>query len=274
MDPVGTLLAAAGGRINRLDAELLMAHVLGKPRTWIIAHKEHVPSPCLSRQFHVLVRRRADGVPFALLVGRQEFWSLDLEVTPDTLIPRPETELLVTLALTFDDHPRSVLDPGTGSGAIAAALAVERPTWRIFASDISAPALGVARRNVPTTTNLFCGNWLAAVRGSSLDLVICNPPYLADDDPHLSTLSFEPRTALVADNQGLADFDTIAADLHRVLKPGGAIIVEHGMSQGAQLRLLFRDEGFDNISTHTDLAGHERATMAFWQKPLQDSNHG
>jgi release factor glutamine methyltransferase len=265
------LVAAAkaiGGEDARADAELLLAHLLSRPRSWLYAHGDEAMAPELALRFAALLQRRAQGEPVAYLVGRREFWSLDLEVTPATLVPRPETELLVELGL--DRLPAGstglVIDVGTGSGAIALAVAWERPQARVTAVDASAPALLVAQRNAVRLglerVRFLRSDWFSAIRDECFDLVLANPPYLAEDDPHLreGSLPFEPASALASGRDGLDALRTICAEAPARLRPGGWLLFEHGLEQGAPSRALLQSAGFEQVHTWRDLEGRERVS--------------
>lgn len=262
-----TLIAQPQGR---LEAEVLLAHVLGKPRSHLYTWPAAVLEGEQQERFEQLVSRRAAGEPVAYLTGRREFWSLELLVSPATLIPRPETELLVeqALALLPAEAQLRVADLGTGSGAVAIALARERPRWQIVASDRSRAALDVAgnnaRRLAGDNLMLMCGDWTCALARHSLNAIVCNPPYVAQADPHLTRgdVRFEPRTALVAGVDGLDDLRRLTRDAMRVLRRAGWICLEHAPDQAAGLRDLLAARGFEHITTLTDLAGLERVTRA------------
>ncbi len=263
-----TLLQPSGS--DRLDAEVLLAHVLGKPRSHLHAWPEAELQQQQLARYRQLVARRAAGEPVAYLTGRREFWSLDFEVTCATLIPRPETELLVEQALAGlpADRPLRVADLGTGSGAVAVALAQERKRWQVCATDRSAAAVAIARRNaarlqVPEIDFLI-GDWSAAFADHSLDAIVANPPYVAERDPHLAQgdVRFEPRTALAAGPQGLDELARLIRDAARVLKADGWLFLEHGAEQSAALRALLNKLNFNGIATLRDLAGLERVTRA------------
>jgi len=269
---VASSLAAAARRIGgedaRADAELLLAHLLGRTRAWLYAHGDEGLSPELAGRYAVLLERRGAGEPGAYLVGRREFWSLDLEVTPATLVPRPETELLVELALErlpTGDEAR-VIDLGTGSGAIALAIARERPRARITAVDASAAALEVAQRNASrlglAQVRFLRSDWFSAVRDESFDLVLSNPPYLADDDPHLreGSLPFEPAPALASGPDGLEALRAICTSTPARLRAGGWLLFEHGLGQGEAARALLRANGFEHVQTWRDLEGRDRVS--------------
>ncbi len=253
----------------RLEAELLLTEATGWPRTRLVAWPDATLDPAAGARFDALLARRLAGEPIAYIRGRQAFWTLELRVTPDTLIPRPETELLVEIALELPDpdRPRRVADLGTGSGAIAAAVASERPTWQVIATDRSAAALAVARDNFRdlglANVRTLQADWLAPIAPHSLDLILANPPYIDAEDPHLTAgdLPFEPRTALTPGPDGLAAIRRISAEALRCLRPGGLVAVEHGFDQGAAVRVIFTALGLFAPETRPDLVGLERATL-------------
>ncbi|MCB1789367.1 MAG: peptide chain release factor N(5)-glutamine methyltransferase [Gammaproteobacteria bacterium] len=256
-----------------LDAQVLLAHVLGRDRGWLYAWPEYVPDEATCRRFQHLVAERCAGRPVAHLVGAREFWSLPLRVDQHTLIPRPETERLVEVALDLDlpDDAR-VLDLGTGSGAIALALASERPRWEIVAVDASTQALAIARANAArlqlTSVEFVGGNWFAPLAGRArFDLVVSNPPYIADTDPHLQQgdVRFEPRSALASGADGLDAIRTIIADAGDHLSAGGWLWLEHGFEQAGAVIDLLQAAGFGDAATHHDLAGHARLSGGRWQ---------
>jgi len=251
---------------DRVDAELLLLHALGKARSWLFAHGDDPMPADAGVVFDRAVATRLQGVPIAYITGRQGFWTLDLEVTPDTLIPRPETELLVEAALACapGDAPLRIVDLGTGSGAIALALARERPHAYVVAVDASATALNVAQRNARShgqSVSFVHGHWLDAVAGERFDLIVSNPPYIQAGDPHLAALSHEPSTALVAGVDGLDDIRLIVRGSPDALHPGGWLLLEHGWDQGQAVRALF-GEGWQQVETLCDLEGRERVTRA------------
>lgn len=263
---VATLLRTATERIDRLDAEILLANLLGTTRAWLFSHGEDAVPSDRAERLHARVDRRAAGEPTALIIGVQDFWTLTLEVTGDTLIPRPDTEILVELALQVPlPGALTVLDAGTGSGALAAALASERPDWVVLASDSSIPALRVAARNCRGHVALFCGSWLQCVAPASVDMIVSNPPYIAEGDPHLEALQFEPVTALTSGPDGLDAIRQLVDTSRQALRPGGWLLLEHGFEQGPQVQALCQTAGYADVTVHTDLGGHERATMA--QRP-------
>lgn len=268
MATIEQALRVARVRIDPVDAELLLAHATGRTRGALYAHGDAVLPAAESAAFDALVDRRLAGVPVAYLVGRQGFWSLDLEVTPDTLVPRPETERLVELALEriAGRGAVDVLDLGTGSGAVALALARERPGARILATDASAPALEVAAGNARRlglgNVRFARGDWWSAVGDARFDVVVSNPPYIADGDPHLSLgdLPSEPRAALASGRDGLDAIRTISAGAPARLRSGGWLLLEHGLDQGPAVRALLDAAGFGSVATAVDLEGRERVT--------------
>lgn len=251
----------------KLDAEVLLAYVLDKSRTWLKTWPEKVLADDEFARYQRLIERRQAGEPVAYIVGRQDFWTLTLKVTPATLIPRPETEHLVELAL--DKIPLSqacrVADLGTGTGAIALAIASERPEAKVWAMDLSHQALQVAEQNRDKyrLDNVTCqqGHWLNDWQGEAFDLIVSNPPYIAPDDQHLDDLSFEPSSALVAEDQGLADIQTISKQAAMHLKAGGWLIFEHGFEQGAAVRQILQQHGFVQVGTEKDYAGLARISF-------------
>lgn len=276
---VGELLALATERLNdssdsaTIDAQVLLCHVMQCDRSQLYAWPEHVPDNRQQQAFADLLARRAAGHPIAHLTGEREFWSLSLAVDAHTLIPRPETEQLVEIALALDlaDNAR-VLDLGTGSGAIAVALASQQPDWCITALDASPDALAVARRNVERlgigNVTLLHSDWFSALPdGASFDLIVANPPYVASDDPHLTQgdVRFEPTGALVAGHDGLDDLRRIVSRSPSFLYHEGWLWLEHGAGQGEAVRELMRGRGFDAVATHSDLAGLARHTGGRWR---------
>ncbi|GAB3474750.1 peptide chain release factor N(5)-glutamine methyltransferase [Azotobacter salinestris] len=252
----------------RLDAEWLLATALGKPASYLRTWPEReVPEAVAARFAADLARRRA-GEPVAYILGRQGFWSLDLEVAPTTLIPRPDTELLVETALALlPATDTAVLDLGTGTGAIALALAAERPAWRLAGVDRVAEAVALAERN---RLRLGLGNveflqsdWFSTLDGRRFDLIASNPPYIAADDPHLALgdVRFEPASALVAGADGLDDIRRIVAEAPGHLKAGGWLLLEHGFEQAGAVRALLAARGFVEVHSRRDLGGHERISL-------------
>lgn len=248
------------------DAALLLAHVIGLSPTQQRYHNPMLSAPQLA-ELAALLSRRQLGEPIAYILGHQPFYDLDFKVNADTLIPRPETEHLLELALAqyVPTEAVTIADLGTGSGALAISFAKHRPLARVFAVDVSAAALSVARENARdcAVDNVYFvqGDWLAAFAGQCLDGIISNPPYIEAHDAHLADLRFEPRSALVAADEGYADLFAIVQQAERVLKPTGCLMLEHGFAQGARLREFARQRGqWDRVETHHDFAGHERVT--------------
>jgi release factor glutamine methyltransferase len=276
MASVGGLCRAAAQRLGeggRAEADALLAHVLGQTRGWLFAHADDPVDTDAARQFEALVERRLAGEPVAYLLGRRGFWRFDLAVTRATLIPRPETERLVELALDRlpDDRRLRLLDLGTGSGAIALALAAERPYAAVVAVERSAEAARVARGNaealhLAARVTVCEGDWFAPVSGQRFDLIASNPPYIEDADPHLDQgdLRFEPRSALASGSDGLDDLRHIVAAAPTHLLPGGWLLVEHGWRQGAAVRALFVAAGFTDVTTERDLEDRDRVTLGRW----------
>lgn len=269
MRDVRGMLAAATGRLGeRVDAELLLLHVMQRPRSWLFTHADDVLEMDVQAAYASLVDRRAAGEPVAYITGRCGFWSLDLEVTSATLIPRPETELLVEQALQRlpADTACSVADLGTGSGAIALAIARERPSARVVATDASADALAVAQRNALrlaiANVAFVHGDWLAPLAGRRFELIVSNPPYIEAADPHLEQgdLRFEPASALGAGADGLDDIRRIVRDAREHLQPDGWLLFEHGWNQGDATRRLLRDAGYAAVFTAQDLEQRDRVS--------------
>ncbi|HGM6732114.1 TPA: peptide chain release factor N(5)-glutamine methyltransferase [Stenotrophomonas maltophilia] len=263
--------ARLGGIEARHEAELLLLHVLERPRSWLFAHAtDPLPAAELAT-FEALLARRVAGEPVAYLTGRRGFWTLELDVDPATLIPRPETELLVELALDRLplDGPLQLADLGTGSGAIALALASERPQAQVLATDASAGALAVAARNAARhelhNVRFAEGghDWYAPLQGARFDLIASNPPYIASDDPHLQQgdLRFEPATALASGVDGLDDIRRIVDGGQAHLLPGGWLLIEHGWDQGEAIRALFEAAAFADVQTVRDLEQRDRITL-------------
>ncbi|TNF32815.1 MAG: peptide chain release factor N(5)-glutamine methyltransferase [Gammaproteobacteria bacterium] len=260
---------AAASDSPRLDAEILLCHVLQKPRSYLLAWPEREPDAEQAAAFQSLIEQRQTGIPIAHLTGYREFWSLLFKVTPDTLIPRPETELLVEQVLDQfpGDADIALLDLGTGSGAIALAIASERPRWRIVASDTSAAALAIAQDNAQRlgihNVEFRQGHWLDCVKAGELfDIIVSNPPYIAEQDAHLQQgdVRFDPITALSSGADGLDDIRIIVHDSREHLRPGGSLLIEHGYDQQQEIQHIFSQNGYDNILQRRDMANNPRTT--------------
>ncbi|MBC6943316.1 MAG: peptide chain release factor N(5)-glutamine methyltransferase [Xanthomonadales bacterium] len=271
---VRALLAAASLRLDgdaaRSEVELLLAHALGTSRSWLYAWPEHVPTPAQQARFAELVEARVRGEPVAYLLGEREFWSLRLVVTPAVLIPRADTEVLVEQALARLPAATAlqVADLGTGSGAVALAIASERAQARVLATDASPAALALARRNAHdlrlANVEFAQGDWCAALGSRQFDLIASNPPYIAEGDPHLlqGDLRFEPRAALGSGPDGLDAIRAIVAQAPRHLLADGWLLLEHGFDQATAVRALLADAGYREIGSARDHAGHERVSGA------------
>jgi release factor glutamine methyltransferase len=252
----------------RRDAEILLGHVTGKSRTFILAFDETVLSADESDSLEMLLSRRVNGEPVAHLVGIREFWSLPLAVSPATLIPRPDTECLVEQALArLPSDACDILDLGTGTGAIALALASERPDCWVTAVDFIADAVALAKRNAERlgidNVTIAQSNWFSALQGQVFGMIVSNPPYIDEQDAHLTEgdVRFEPLSALVADDEGLADLAHIIREGRRFLLPRGWMLLEHGWKQGAAVRQLYIQAGYDEVETCRDYGGNERLTV-------------
>lgn len=256
-------------REARLEVQILLCHVLGVARSWLIGHDRDDLADTPSQAYAALLERRLSGEPIAYIVGSREFFGLEFKTTQAVLIPRPETELLVELALARipENQPCKVLDLGTGSGAIAISIARNRPLAEVTAVDQSMEALAVARENAARlgTRNLCLleSNWFGALEGESFDLIVSNPPYVEAADPHLQQgdVRFEPLSALASGADGLDDIRRIAAAAPQHLKPGGWLLFEHGYNQGEGCREILRQNGFLAVETVNDLAGLERVSL-------------
>nr|MBS0022056.1 peptide chain release factor N(5)-glutamine methyltransferase [Gammaproteobacteria bacterium] len=254
----------------RIEAETLLGHTLNKPRHYAYLWPQRPITAAHYQRFKALCRRRAAGEPLAYILRRREFWSLDLEVTPATLIPRPETECLVEAALTLVPPTATwhIADLGTGSGAIALAIAKERPACQIRATDNSPEALAVARQNAARlglgNIRFSEGDWFAALGDRGYQMILANPPYVADNDPHLERgdLRFEPRSALVGGPDGMAQIRLIARQARAYLARRGRLLLEHGYDQGPQLCSLLRGLGYQGVTDHRDYAGQQRFAEA------------
>lgn len=254
---------------GRGEARLLLLHVLGQEAAWLFSHDRDLLDPAQTRRFGELVVRRAAGEPVAYLTGRRGFWNLDLAVSPATLIPRPETELLVEQALArlAEDRPLRVADMGTGTGAVALSIAAERPGALVVATDLLGPTLAVAvgnaERNHILNVRFRRGSWYTALGGERFDAIVSNPPYIRADDAHLEQgdLRFEPPRALASGADGLEAIREIAAGAPDHLLPGGWLLLEHGWDQGEAVRALLTAAGLDEVATVADLEGRDRVTV-------------
>lgn len=255
-----------------LDAEVLMCHVLKKPRTYLRAWPDRTLTASETEAYRRLIELRHEGQPIAYITGQKEFWSRDFIVTPDVLIPRPDTEILIELALKLipEHQPTKIIDLGTGSGIIATTLAAERPLAEIVATDLSLAALDCARANAArhNTNNVrfIHSNWFNALPDSRFGLIISNPPYISEDDPHLQQgdLRFEPLSALQSLDNGLSDINRIATEARNHLNPGGHLLIEHGYNQEHSLQKLFIELNYHRVVTHKDYAGQPRVTLGCW----------
>lgn len=267
-------LAGAGSPSARLDAEVLLAHVIKRDRTWLYTWGDKDCSTWQHARFDALVAARAQGYPVAYLTGEREFWGLRLITSSDTLIPRPDTETLVELALSrAPSSSGRLLDIGTGTGAVALAFASERPGWQVTGVDLLPAAVALAQINAE---NLGLGNanfqqsdWFSAFaslhEAAVFDIIVANPPYIAADDPHLKQgdVRFEPSSALVAEAEGFADLLYLIVTAKGYLSEAGWLVLEHGYGQAAKLREAMQVAGYQNVETVRDLGGHERVTLGF-----------
>lgn len=254
---------------GRLELEILLCHGLGLTRSQVYAESRRVLSVSELHHLEKLLQRRIKGEPIAYIVGYKEFWSLQLRVTEATLVPRPETELVVEQALQLlpEKSPLKILDLGTGSGAIAIALAHERPNWQIYAIDISQAAARVAQSNVRvyslSNIQIMVADWLRPCRPNQFHAIVANPPYLANDDPYLQDLGlqFEPMEALVGGKTGMEQIRQLVTQASRYLIPGGWLIIEHGHEQGEAVVDWFIQNNYQQVTLHHDLAGLPRVTL-------------
>lgn len=263
----------AGGESPRRDAEILLEHVTGKARTWILAFGETQLTADQQAQLDALLARRKTGEPVAHLVGEREFWSLPLYVSAATLIPRPDTECLVEQALArLPATPARILDLGTGTGAIALALASERSDCQVTAVDLMPDAVALAQRNLERlaleNVTVQQSSWFTALADQQFEMIVSNPPYIDECDPHLGEgdVRFEPRSALVAADHGLADLSHIIIQSRQHLVSNGWLLLEHGWTQGEAVRKLFLQAGFAQVETCRDYGGNERLTVGKWHE--------
>lgn len=264
------ILTRRGSTVPVAERRRIAAHLLGRSTAWVFAHGDHVPDAANAERLNALLQRRASGEPIAYLLGKREFYGRDFEVTPDVLIPRPETEHLVEAMLaTLPATSARVVDVGAGSGCIALTLACERPEWAVVGIDIDEAALAIAERN---RQRLGCGNveWQRAdlldeVDGP-FDAIVSNPPYVAAGDPHLDQgdLRFEPARALTDDGDGLQLIRTLITQSTSRLHSGGWLWTEHGYDQASRVRELLKQAGFHAVESRCDLAGIERITGGQW----------
>lgn len=263
-----------GGDSPRRDAEILLGYTTGKTRTFLMAFCETTLTAEELAKLDDYLRRRKDGEPIAYITGVKEFWSLNFNVSPATLIPRPDTEKLVELALEYlPKVPCEVLDLGTGTGAIAIAMATERQDCLFTAVDYSQEALELAQTNVRqigvNNVYLLLGNWYKSIRGRKFSMITSNPPYIEPTDIHLSQgdVRYEPRSALVSEDDGFADIKLIVKGATKHLNQYGWLLIEHGWQQGEMVQTIFKQQGFQLVETHTDYSGNDRVTVGRWFKP-------
>lgn len=262
-------------REARLEAQILAAHALGVNRAWLIAHDRDELSVVQTSLIETLYTRREQGEPVAYILGEKEFYGHPFKVTPDVLIPRPDTELLVETALERlpKDRPARILDLGTGSGCIAISLALERPESTVIGIDASKEALNIAQENArnlrASNTQFIQSNWYSALSGESFDMIVANPPYIPTKDPHLAIgdLPFEPLPALAAGPDGLVDIRHIVAEAPQHLLPNGWLLLEHGFDQGEASRNIFSSAGMVLVDTCKDMAGLPRVTIGQSRTP-------
>ncbi len=245
----------------------MVAFILNKDRAWLYANQDHQLHDHQLQQLDDWFNLLADDMPVAYITGQQAFWNLSLKVNHATLIPRPDTELLIEVALNSLKNPHNILDLGTGSGAIALALAKEFPEAQVVGVDISAEALEIAAYNAKnnhiSNVNFLQSDWFSALATQAFDLIVSNPPYIADSDPHLAALKHEPSSALIAADNGLSDFKAISTSAKAFLRKGGVLLFEHGWQQKNDVQSILKNCDYQNIKTYKDLAGQDRATLGF-----------
>lgn len=271
-----TAQLAAVAENPRLDAELLLLYVLDWPRTALYTRQNQSVSTSQDKQYLSLIEQRARGYPVAYMLGQKEFWSLQLQVNNNVLIPRADTELLVETALAISpEHTLDVLELGTGSGAIALALATERPAWNITALDISDTALAVAQENArrlkKNQITFLQSNWFTQVRDQRFNLIVSNPPYICANDSHLQRdgIRFEPRIALLAGADGLNAIREIVAEATHYLATGGMLLLEHGYDQRSSVCKMMQEQGYTRTTCLRDSAGNDRVTYGTWERHEQ-----
>jgi release factor glutamine methyltransferase len=278
MNSVQSVLDTASTQLSayeqpRLEAEYILAYVLNKNRAFLRAFLETNLNEVQLTRFNDLLAQRILGVPFAYLIEQKTFWDITLKVTPDVLIPRPETELIVEHVLALYPHNEKIhlVDLGTGSGAIALAIANEKPTWSVVATDNSSAALAIATENRQSlkinNVSVVKSDWFSALAGQTFDVVVSNPPYIAHDCPHLeeNVKTYEPTLALLAHDDGMADIKQIVAQAAAYLSAQGWLMLEHGWQQAEKVQALFSQQGYENIQTLNDFSGLQRITLG--QRP-------
>ena len=269
-----TTILTATSDSAALDAEVLLCHTLNKPRAHLRAWPEKILNAKQCKHFELLLQQRQQGIPIAYITGHKEFWSRDFTVTPHVLIPRPDTELLIELSLKHLTHRANatIIDLGTGSGAIAITLAAECPTINVIASDLSNNALNIAKENArkhhTENVHFIQSDWFKNIPASQFDLIVSNPPYIDGNDRHLSQgdVRFEPDSALIATQQGLNDINTICDHARHYLKPHAPLLIEHGFDQQTAVQAIFNTFNYTQIKTYTDLSGNPRVTRGQWNK--------
>jgi release factor glutamine methyltransferase len=263
------LQSAAASGVDRLDAQLLLLHALGKTqaeRAWLITHDDEALSVSAALAFNAFCQRRLSGEPLAYIVGSKSFFGLDLQVDKRVLVPRPDTETLVEWALT-SDKTNSVLDMGTGSGAIALAIKHAKPNWQVTALDASSDALAVAQNNAKhlnLNVNFLQSSWFHALSNEKFDLIVSNPPYIVEGDAHMAALAHEPKQALTSGADGLEDIRHIITQAPAFLNVNGWLLLEHGYDQAAAVRDLLAKRGYAQVQSKLDLAGIERCSGGQW----------